>query len=295
MTRIAILGAGAFGSALGHVWAQAGHDVTVVGRKTSGTAPVGTRYATQVPDADLVVLAVPAQATAAALASYALPDAPLILTAKGVEAATLRLQSQIVGDRNATILTGPSFAADLRAGKPTALSLASPTFDEAEDIAERLNSPILRLYPTDDRIAAQIGGALKNVVAIACGAAIGAELGESARAALLTRGLAELTRLAVACGGRAETVAGLSGLGDLTLTATSPQSRNYRFGLALGAGAALPTGTVEGRATAQAAAELAKRHGVDMPITVTVAALLDARITVADAMTMLLSRPTRRE
>ncbi|MBB5515461.1 glycerol-3-phosphate dehydrogenase (NAD(P)+) [Rubricella aquisinus] len=295
--RIAIIGAGAFGSALAHVWASAGQDVTLIGRKASGQAPEAAHYATELPqDTGIVVMAVPAQATADALATYApARDVPLVLTAKGVERGSLRLQTDIATGWETSVLTGPSFAADLRLGKPTALTLGSATIGAAHGLADALQSPVLRLYPTDDRVGAQIGGALKNVIAIACGAAMGAGLGESARAALLTRGLAELTRLTVALGGRAETVAGLSGLGDLTLTATSEQSRNYRFGLALGRGDTLPAGTVEGRVTAGAAMALAEQHGIDMPITRMVAALLDGQVTLADAMERLLSRPTRTE
>jgi glycerol-3-phosphate dehydrogenase (NAD(P)+) len=187
MTRhIAIIGAGTFGSALAHVWALAGQDVTLVGRKPSGQPPEGARYATELPrDAGIIVMAVPAQATAAALASYTPGrDVPLVLTAKGIERGTLRLQTDIAAEWQASVLTGPSFVADLRLGKPTALTLASASVSAAHEMAETLQSPVLRLYPTDDRTGAQIGGALKNVIAIACGAAMGAGLGESARAAL---------------------------------------------------------------------------------------------------------------
>jgi glycerol-3-phosphate dehydrogenase (NAD(P)+) len=155
---------------------------------------------------------------------------------------------------------------------------------------------VLRLYRTTDTIGAELGGALKNVVAIAAGVVMGAGLGDSARAALMTRGFAEMNRLALALGALPETLSGLSGFGDLVLTCTSTQSRNFRFGHALGKGEAFdPTTTVEGAATAKAVSVLAKKHGIDMPIATMVAALVDQNITVAEAVSALLSRPLRKE
>jgi glycerol-3-phosphate dehydrogenase (NAD(P)+) len=194
------------------------------------------------------------------------------------------------------VLTGPGFAGDLAAGLPTALTLACADEAEGARLQAALSTRALRLYRTTDVAGAELGGALKNVIAIAAGAAMGAGLGLSARAAIVTRGQAEMVRLAVALGGRAETLAGLSGLGDLVLTCTSERSRNTRFGMALARGEAVdPAVTVEGAATALAAARLAAATGVDMPITATVAALVEGRTTLAQAMADLLSRPLTTE
>ena len=192
-------------------------------------------------------------------------------------------------------LTGPSFAADIARGLPTALTLAS----EAEGIAalqHALSTPVLRIYRSDDLRGAELGGALKNVVAIAAGVAIGAGFGDSARAALITRGFAEMVRLATTLGARAETLAGLSGLGDLILTSTSDLSRNFRYGRALGAGEDFDSSvTVEGAATARAVAALAARLKTPMPIADSVAALAEGRAGVAEVMETLMSRPLKEE
>jgi glycerol-3-phosphate dehydrogenase (NAD(P)+) len=198
------------------------------------------------------------------------------------------------------VLTGPSLAADLVARLPTAVTLAVAEPALGEDLQHRLATPSLRPYLTDDLVGAQIGGAVKNVIAIACGAAIGLGLGDSARAALMTRGFAELVRLGTALGGRAETFAGLSGLGDLALTAASERSRNYAYGLALGRGAspadlAADGRTYEGAATAAPVAGLAARLGLEMPVSSVVAALVAGDITVPQAADRLFKRPLRRE
>ena len=174
------------------------------------------------------------------------------------------------------------------------LACAKPVI--AHDIQHRLATPVLRLYRSADVLGAELGGALKNVMAIACGACIGAGLGDSARAALMTRGFAEMRALAVKLGAQPETLSGLSGLGDLTLTCTSDLSRNYRYGKALGDGTPFdPNITVEGAATARAAATLADRHGVGAPICTATAALTEGRLTVSEAMDHLLSRPLKEE
>ncbi|MDM7255294.1 MAG: NAD(P)H-dependent glycerol-3-phosphate dehydrogenase, partial [Paracoccus sp. (in: a-proteobacteria)] len=192
-------------------------------------------------------------------------------------------------------LTGPSFAADIARGLPTALTLAGADAEAGEALQEALSTPTIRLYRTTDVAGAELGGALKNVIAIAAGAAIGAGLGDSARAAIVTRGFAEMTRFATARGARAETLAGLSGLGDLVLTCTSDLSRNFRFGQALGEGAPFdPSITVEGAATARAVSRIAPDTGVDMPISTMVAALSDG-LPVHEAMRALLSRPLKEE
>jgi glycerol-3-phosphate dehydrogenase (NAD(P)+) len=293
VSRIAILGQGAWGTALGHSLRGAGASVAFWRRGGGPGAIEG---------AELVIAAVPAQSTRQVLAELAPaipPGAPLVLTAKGLEKGTLLRQSQIAAGiapgHAVAVLSGPSFAADLTRGLPTAVTLATEAPD-ADALQQRLATPSLRPYLSDDLIGVEIGGALKNVIAIACGAAIGAGFGESARAALMARGFAELSRLAAAAGARPETLGGLAGLGDLALTCTSEQSRNFRYGVSLGQlGRAPEQGTYEGAETAGAALELAGRLGVDAPITRTVAALVDGRLDVREAVGQLYNRPLRRE
>ena len=317
---IAVIGAGAFGTALAVAEAAEGREVALWGRDATGQAAAeAARASARLPgvrlpdglgcvsdlaalaDAEAVLLVLPAQATEPFLAAHGpeLPDAPLVVCAKGVDARSQRLQTGIaaayVPGRALAALTGPGFAAEIAAGLPTALSLACADPDLGRELQARLSTRRLRLYLTDDLTGAQLGGALKNVVAIACGIADGARLGHSARAALMTRGFAEMTRLAVAMGARAETLAGLSGLGDLSLTCNSAQSRNFALGQALGAGAARPGGTVEGVATARAACQLGARAGVELPIAAAVADVLDGALTVEGAMEALLARPLREE
>ncbi|WP_340109799.1 NAD(P)H-dependent glycerol-3-phosphate dehydrogenase [Pikeienuella sp. HZG-20] len=298
--RVAVLGAGAFGRALAHVAAMSG-PVALLGRRPADG--VSTDVAAGLRGADLVILAVPAQATRAVLAAYAraIPEgAPLILAAKGLETDGGALQSEIAAEigppRPFMALTGPSFAADIAADLPTAVTLAATDADAGRAAQARLAGAAFRPYLSDDVIGAEIGGALKNVIAIACGAAIGRGLGDSARAALMTRGFAEMTRIATAKGGRAETLAGLSGLGDLALTAASLKSRNFAFGFALGRGEPPAAGvTQEGVATAAASAALAARLGVEAPIIAAVARLAAGESDVDEEMAALLSRPLRRE
>ncbi|HIP24784.1 MAG TPA: NAD(P)H-dependent glycerol-3-phosphate dehydrogenase [Rhodobacteraceae bacterium] len=297
--KIGIIGAGAFGSALAVAYGQKGLEVALWAR--------GNPHAREYPDtvfhtnnlADLegaaaILLVVPAQKTAAFLKENKLPAAPLVLCAKGIDTTTGKLQSEIAAQyTNApvSILTGPGFAGEIAAGLPTALTLAGGNAAQQA----LLSTPRLRLYRSNDLIGAQAGGALKNVIALACGMAIGAGLGESARAALLTRGFAEMQRLGVALGGKAETFQGLSGLGDLALTCASKQSRNFAQGLAFGQGNGQTGGTVEGLATAEAAAALATKLGVDAPITTAVAGVVSGRATVESAMQSLLARPLKEE
>jgi glycerol-3-phosphate dehydrogenase (NAD(P)+) len=227
----------------------------------------------------------------------------LVICAKGIEAATLLLPLEIAAqvrhDAVAAVLTGPNFAHEIALGQPAAAVVASLDPVMREAVMARLTTPAFRLYGSDDPIGAQVGGAAKNVIAIAAGAVTGAGLGENARAALITRGLAELARLTVVLGGRAETVMGLSGLGDLLLTCTGPASRNFSLGLALGRGESLASilaarqAVTEGVATAPAL--LARAQGVDMPICAAVAALLDGRTTLREAIGALLARPRRNE
>lgn len=325
---IAILGAGAFGTALAialstkedvRLWAR---DPSRAGARLAATSRPKTEQSEQdTPSAALpltlpervqvtgsldtlpetVLLAVPAQALAGFLRDHAdrLAGRRLVSCAKGIDLASGRgptaMIRDIVDGATPAVLTGPSFAADIARGLPTALTLACADEVTGAALQHQLSTPALRLYRTHDVTGAELGGALKNVIAIAAGAAIGAGLGESARAAILTRGFAEMNRFAIARGARAETLAGLSGLGDLVLTATSDLSRNYRFGHALGTGAGFdPTVTVEGVATARAVAAIARTEGQEMPISATVAALAGG-LGVGDAIRALLSRPLKEE
>lgn len=320
--RVAVLGAGAFGTALAvalarggdvvGLWARSAEDARAMARTRSNprrlpgvTLPESVSVSAEIGDfgaAPLILLAMPMQALAGFLADHGgrLDGRVLIACAKGIDLASGRGPSAIIAGACPAalpaLLTGPSFAADIARGLPTALTLACADEERGAEVQAALSTPVLRLYRTTDTIGAELGGALKNVVAIAAGVVIGAGLGDSARAALMTRGFAEMNRLALALGARDETLAGLSGLGDLVLTCTSAQSRNFRFGHALGAGAGFDADTtVEGVATAKAAIDLARRHGIDMPVAATVAALVAGTISVPEAASGLLSRPLRRE
>lgn len=317
---IGIAGAGAFGTALGVALARAGQDVrlwardpdqvrAMQDRRCNEAALPGARF----PDglsvhADLasvcggagLLLAVPMQSLGPLLDSWPAIDGrqPLIACCKGVDLATLQGPVALIRGRRpgatAAILTGPSFASDIAQGMPTALTLASTS--DGPTLQALLSTPTLRIYRTDDVPGAELGGALKNVVAIAAGTVIGAGLGESARAALMTRGYAEMVRLATALGARAETLAGLSGFGDLVLTCTSAQSRNFRYGLALGRAEVFDVRTtVEGIATAKAVCRLAGGLGIEMPVTTMVDALASGRIALNDAVAQLMSRPLKQE
>ncbi len=315
MTRVQIIGAGAFGTALAVVLGRAGKTVTLVGRdrglmtrreslRLPGVRlPDGVGLADQPhPDAGLTLLALPMQVQAEWLAAHGrlLTRGPVISCAKGIDLATGRGAVAVIADavRGAKVglLTGPGFAADIAAGLPTAMTLACVDAWGAEAMQMMLATPTLRIYRTTDVIGAELGGALKNVIAIAAGVVIGAGLGLSARAALMTRGYAEMVRFAVARGAKAETLAGLSGFGDLVLTCTSDQSRNFRYGQALGAGAAFDQGiTVEGVPTAQAIVRIAVKQGLDLPVISMVAALTSGQIALPDAIQSLLSRPLKQE
>ncbi len=311
---IGILGAGAFGTALA-VALTANGPVTLWGRRIDwqgenprlpGVAMPGAVTVTQDLDAalacDTILLALPAQALGAFLADHGprLAGKSLVSTAKGIDLQHLTgpsaLIAQAAPDAVVAVLTGPSFAADIARGLPTALTLACADGAAAQALQDRLSTPVLRLYRTTDVIGAELGGALKNVIAIAAGTVIGAGLGDSARAAIITRGFAEMTRLATHLGARPETLTGLSGLGDLTLTCTSAGSRNFRFGCAIGSGSEWDsTTTVEGAATARALALMAVRDGLDLPIATMVARLAEGRVSVEKAMDHLLSRPLKEE
>jgi glycerol-3-phosphate dehydrogenase (NAD(P)+) len=319
--RLAVVGAGAFGTALACVEAADGSAVTLWGRDAQAMAALGRERENRarlpgvrlpdgvatvsdlgaLADAEAVLMALPAQATAGFLAEHGpgLPKAPLVLCAKGLTKADHRRQSELVEEalpgRAVAVLTGPGFATEIARGLPTALTLACAEPRLGRVLQAALSTRRLRLYLTEDVAGAELGGALKNVVALACGMAEGRQLGLSARAALMTRGFAEMARLAEAIGARAETLTGLSGLGDLSLTCNSEKSRNFAAGRALGAGEPVPVGTVEGLATARAACELGRRNGVDMPIAEAVAAVIDGALTLGEAIEELLARPLREE
>lgn len=300
--NVAVLGAGAFGRALAAVQARKG-PVTLWGRRMPA-ALRGVTVTDRLEEvaADTLLLALPMQALAGFLALHAarLDGRRLVACCKGMDLASLRGPSAVIAsacpEGQVAVLTGPGFAEDLAAGLPTALTLACRDPGMGEALQRQLSTPALRLYRTEDVTGAELGGALKNVIAIAAGAVEGAGLGLSARAALIARGQAEMMRLAADLGGKAETLMGLSGLGDLVLTCTSDRSRNFRFGMALGRGEAFdPSITVEGATTAVAAARLAGGRGVEVPVTTTVAALVEGRRTLAQSMADLLSRPLTTE
>ena len=224
----------------------------------------------------------------------------LIACCKGIDLSTVQGPSGIIKQlaprSEAAILTGPSFASDIAKGLPTALTLACRSTEVGKTIQHDIATDALRIYRSEDVTGAELGGALKNVIAIACGIAIGAGLGDSARAALMTRGYSEICRMALALGAKPETLSGLSGLGDLSLTCMSEGSRNYQYGRALGSGHQQDeTQTVEGKSTAQAAIKLSQKLGLDMPITKAVDDLVSGRIDVAQATRMLMSRPQKEE
>jgi len=324
--RIAVIGAGAFGTALATVVALGGRSkVTLVGRDPALMAdlraegvheaalpgirlPDVLNYAAEpdaIADATIVLFAMPSQAQADAArqyGAYLARDAVVVSCAKGIDRGTGGLLTDMLErelpDHAVAVLSGPGFAADIAKGLPTAMVIAAGDLAVAERLAQAISSRTFRLYPSDDRIGVQLGGALKNVLAIACGIVEGAGIGDSARAALISRGLAEMSRLVAAKGGKAETVRGLSGLGDLVLTATSHQSRNLRFGIALGQGDTTDPAhgdLVEGAFAASMAAKLAAELGVDMPITDAVSAIVDGTLDVPAAIDQLMSRPITTE
>lgn len=320
LERVAVIGTGAWGTALAQAAAMAGRSVTLVGRNRAVIEEINQRStnAAYLGDlrlseritaldhfpggADLVILAVPAQASRAALGHLGagpLAGLPVVLSAKGLEAGTLRRQSEILTEMapGATpfVLSGPSFAEDVAAGRPTAVTLAGDDASDTSDIAAALAGPALRPYAADDRIGVELAGALKNVYALAAGAIEGAGLGASARAAMIARGFAEMSRLVTAMGGSAHTLAGLAGLGDLTLSCTSPQSRNYRYGVALGRGETPPGALAEGVATAPVAQALARDHDVDAPLVDAVNRLLAGDASIHTIVAGLMSRPLKRE
>jgi len=322
--HIGVIGAGAWGTALAQV-AIAGGPVTIWAHEADVVAAInechenpiflpgialdpaivatGDPMALAACDAFLVVT--PAQHLRAVLSRMGIDGKPLILCAKGIEAGSHQLMSdvarQVCPASPIAVLSGPTFAHEVAKGLPTAVTLASSDAEVGEAIARRLASPRFRPYLSDDVVGAEIGGAVKNVLAIACGVVEGAALGQNARAALISRGFAEMTRFGAAFGARTETLAGLCGLGDLVLTCSSTSSRNFSLGKGLGEGRSAAElladrrTVAEGAATAPVLLEAAAARGVAMPVTQAVCALLDGTKTVHEAISDLLARPLRQE
>lgn len=328
MQKVGVIGAGAWGTVLAVVARKAGRDVCLWALEPEVTAAVNGQHRNplflpdvsldpaivatgdlaQAAKADLIFLVVPAQflrAVCQRLAPLLAPRTPVVICAKGIEKGSGALMTDVVRETlpqtEMMVLSGPTFAAEVAAGLPTAITLGAGNEDLGNKVAAAIGSPTFRPYLSNDVIGAEVGGAVKNVLAIGCGIADGRKLGANARAALLTRGLAEIVRLAVARGGRAETLMGLSGLGDLVLTATSMQSRNYSLGMALGQGRSLAEilgerrSVAEGVATAEAVAALAAKIGVDMPICTAIDAVLNRGAQVDAVLKGLLDRPLRAE
>jgi glycerol-3-phosphate dehydrogenase (NAD(P)+) len=317
---VAVIGAGAWGTALAGVAARAGRDVVLYAR-SSATEIAATRSNPKLPGvkletgvkvtddlgvaaaANIVLIATPAQnlrEAVAALAPHLAAVKPVIACAKGIERGTHKFMTEVIAEvaPNAipAILSGPSFAEDVARGLPTAVTLAAKDETLASALVQALGSSTFRPYHTTDVRGVEIGGAAKNVLAIAAGIVVGRKLGASAQAALTTRGFSELTRLGRACGARSETMAGLSGLGDLILTCSSPQSRNFALGIALGRGEPPPRDKLaEGEFTAPVLIELAASQNVDMPVSNAVAAILSGAMTIDAAIESLLTRPFKAE
>lgn len=324
MSAIAILGGGAWGTALALTAARAGHEARLWARDAQIVESVNTRNsnpsylpgvgfdvkisaggdaASVMNGASMILAVIPAQSLRAALGQLAgsIPvRTPLVLCAKGIEQSSGKLLSQVsaglLPHNEIAVLSGPSFALDVARGLPTAVTVAAADVALAANIAASLSSAAFRCYTTSDVIGVEAGGALKNVLAIAVGAARGRGLGASAEAALITRGFVELRRLAESLGGKPETPLGLSGLGDLILTCSSPQSRNFSYGMALGRGESLEGRPLaEGVATALIAAEIAAERGIEAPVTMATAAMLQGKASVDEVVAALLLRPLKPE
>ncbi|MCA1456323.1 NAD(P)-dependent glycerol-3-phosphate dehydrogenase [Bradyrhizobium sp. BRP22] len=319
---VGVIGAGAWGTALAAVAARAGRAVTLYARDAAHAAQIeATRANPRLPGvlldasikvtadiaaiarADLILVATPAQHLRAAvmhLAPQLAKGAPVIACAKGIERGTHKFMTDVIAeaapDATPAILSGPSFADDVARGLPTAVTLATRDEALASALVQALGSPTFRPYHTSDVRGVEIGGAAKNVLAIAAGIVAGRDLGASALAALTTRGFSELARLGRACGARAETLVGLSGLGDLILTCSSLQSRNFALGIALGRGERPATGKLaEGEFTAPVLIELAASQNIEMPVSNAVAAILGKQLTIDAAIEGLLTRPFKAE
>ena len=325
---VAVLGAGAWGTALAQVAAAAGRPVTIWAREAEVVESINTAHENvpflpgiglhasvravgelaQAAKCELILAVPPAQHMRSVLRTLRpslRSGTPIVLCAKGVERGSLALMTEVLAEElpgvTPAVLSGPGFAKDVARGLPTATTIACPDAQLAQRIVATIGLPTFRPYMADDLVGAEIGGAVKNVIAIACGVALGRQLGDGARAALITRGFAELTRLGLAMGAKAETLSGLCGLGDLVLTCASLTSRNTSLGAALGEGRALEDilaerrSVAEGLESAPAVVALAAKHGVEMPICEAVDAILAGRVSIDEAITALLSRPFRAE
>ncbi len=328
MNKIGIIGGGAWGTALAVAARRSGRQVVIQAREPEVVEAINqshrnfyflpdidldpaieaTTDPAQAAAADAVLLVTPAQhlrGVCQTLAPVWTPGVPAVICAKGIELETCALMSEVVDETLPgvpfAVLAGPTFAAEVARDMPTAVTLASADPGLAEKLAVALGTSRLRIYRTDDLIGAQLGGAVKNVLAIACGIVEGRNLGQNARAALITRGLAEIVRLGVAKGAHPDTLIGLSGLGDLTLTCTAMQSRNYSLGVALGQSEALKAilesraSVAEGVFTASSVTDLARRLDVDMPICTAIDGVLNHYADIDAAITGLLSRPFKPE
>jgi glycerol-3-phosphate dehydrogenase (NAD(P)+) len=319
---VAVIGAGAWGTALAGVAARAGREVVLCARSPAIAAEIAaSRINPKLPGmkleanvqitddiglaaaTELILIATPAQslrAAVAALSPHLASATPIVACAKGIERGTHKFMTEVIAEAapqaRPAILSGPSFAEDVARGLPTAVTLAAHDAELASHLVQALGSATFRPYHTSDVRGVEIGGAAKNVLAIAAGIVTGKKFGASALAALTTRGFSELVRLGRACGARSETLAGLSGLGDLILTCSSPQSRNFALGLALGRGQPRPRDRLaEGEFTAPVLMELAAAENVDMPVSNAVADILRGATTIDDAIESLLTRPFKAE
>lgn len=325
--RIGVAGAGAWGTALAICALAAGREVHVWAREAEIAAALKAGQGNpfflpgvampamsadtdmkELADCDAILIVVPAQhmrTSLRALAPHLKPGQKVALCSKGIERGSLKLMTDVLAEEaphvSPAVLSGPSFASDVAKGLPTAVTLACPDRAVGEAWMRAIGRPHFRTYWSDDLIGAEAGGAIKNVLAIACGVCEGLGLGRSAHAALIARGFAEMTRMGVALGGRAETLAGLCGLGDLVLTCSSPQSRNMSFGMELGRGKsaneilAARTAVTEGAETAPAVVELGRKLGIDLPICEVVLGMIEARLSAREAVDRLLNRPMKDE
>lgn len=328
MQKIYVIGAGAWGTALAQAAALAGRDVVLAARDPACADEINTNHSNSaylgdrvlsnrivaqtgwsgLGDADIVLMVVPAQKTREVLVSIdpeMLADKPVVLCAKGLEHGSLDRQSEILAEiissAQPLVLSGPSFAVDVAAGRPTALTLAGRNEGLTDVVAAALAGPSFRPYAASDLIGVELAGSLKNIYALACGAVEGADLGLSARSALMARAFAEMTRLVTKMGGEASTLTGLAGLGDLALSCTSSQSRNYWFGLQLGQGRSVQdiqqggARLAEGLTTAPVAQGLAQARDVDVPLIDAVNLLLEGSMNIDAIVAGLMSRPLKRE